>query len=101
MRLTESSKWKEYLKQCRTLYDRGATIEHILAHLRKRGASKVESIRVLIEIAGVTNEKAKMIVHFSAVWRDVRDADDKLHVTVEQTVDELLKSLEEKRRRPG
>lgn len=98
--LTESSVWKKYLQESRRMYDTGRSTEDILAWLREQGATKVESIRLLIELAGVANEEAKMIVHWSDTWRDTREADEELQASVEESARLLLKSPDEKRRRP-
>jgi hypothetical protein len=79
------------------MYDSGFATGDILAHLRNAGATKVDSIRVLIEIAGLTNAQAKMIVHWSDAWQDTREADDGLQVSVEEAARQLLKSLDQKR----
>src|SRR3990172_2917260 len=95
--LTESSVSKKYLPESRRMHDTGRSTEDILAWLREQGATKVESIRLLIELGGLANEEAKMIVHWSDAWQDTREADDGLQASVEEAARQLLKSLDQKR----
>ncbi len=101
MFLTESSEWRKYLEESRRMYDSGSSTDDILAFLRQQGATKVESIRLLIELAGLTNEEAKLAVHWSDAWRDTREADEELHATVEEAAKHLRKLLDQERRRPS
>ena len=82
------------------MYDSGFATEDILAHLRTRGATKAESIRILVEIAGLINTQAKMIVHWSDTWQDTREEDDKLQASAEEAARQLLKELDQKRQSP-
>jgi len=99
--LTESWEWRKYLKESRRMYDSGCSAEDILVFLRHQGATKVESIRLLIELAKLSNEEAKLAVHWSDTWRDTRETDEELHASVEEAVRQLLKSLDQRRQRPG
>jgi ribosomal protein L7/L12 len=50
-----------------------------IAFLRGEGFSKVGSIGVLAEHRGVSLSEAKVLVHTSEAWIDVRERDDRFH----------------------
>ena len=52
-------------------------MEATLAKLREVGASKIESIRALVDGTRMSLADAKRTVHFSAVWADVKERDEK------------------------
>jgi ribosomal protein L7/L12 len=99
MFLRETTKWKKHLEESRRVYEDGRSTEEVLTFLRQRGATKVESIRLLSELSGLTADEAKLAVHWSDTWRDVRAADDELHATIEEAAKQLLESLDQRRRR--
>jgi hypothetical protein len=72
-------RWKRHLDACRRLEAGGSDVEGILLFLRRNGASKIESMRVLMELIGLSNELAKLVVHHSNTWRDTRCSDERLH----------------------
>lgn len=55
----------------------GVPTDEILAHLRHEGASKIDSIRALCDEAGLPLAEAKRTVHFSPVWSDRNEQDEK------------------------
>ena len=68
----------------REMMSRGGSVEEVLSLLRRRGCSKVESIKLLIVIAGLGLGEAKRQVHHSDIWHDRREADDELHASLER-----------------
>ncbi len=56
----------------------------MLAFLRRKGCSKVDSMRVIMIVLDVDLARAKRIVHESKAWADVRDRDDRLHGALEK-----------------
>jgi hypothetical protein len=99
MFLRETMKWKKYLRESRRMYNSGSSIEEVLTFLRRRGATKVESIRLLSELSGLASDEAKPAVHWSDTWRDVRAADEALHTTIERAAKQLREALDRKSRR--
>lgn len=77
------------IEAAKGLLDRDADREGVLRFLRAKGCSKVDSISILIELAGVSLAEAKRVVHFSDAWRDVRENDEALHELMERAVDQL------------
>jgi hypothetical protein len=51
---------------------RGKDKEAMLAYLRARGCSKVDSIRVIMAVLDLGLERAERAVHSSKTWADVR-----------------------------
>jgi ribosomal protein L7/L12 len=70
--------------RARETLSHGGDVEEVLALLRQSGCSKVESIKLLREIAGLGLGEAKRRVHLSETWRDRREADDELHASLER-----------------
>jgi hypothetical protein len=70
-------------REFRDLLAEGKTLDDALAGLRKRGCTKIDSIRVL-NTFGWCSRDAKAAVHLSAAWADVREGDDRLHDSLEE-----------------
>ena len=62
----------------------GASLETILAELRKASPSIIESIKVVRDLRHWPMDQAKLAVHNSETWRDVRDLNDQLHEDAER-----------------
>ncbi len=78
------------LNQCKTLLKNGSSIEAVIHVLREKGLSKVHSMEALVEIGAVSSRnEAKMMVHNSATWLEVRSRDERLH-------EKLIESLSDK-----
>lgn len=99
MYVRETTKWKKFLEPARRMHDSGKPIEEILRSLRLRGATKAESMRLPIELSGLTSEEAKLAVRWSDTWQDVRAADEEVHATIEDAVKQLVQSLDQRKRR--
>ena len=54
-------------------------IERVLQYLRQGGCTKVDSMRVIVELKDLTLDDAKRIVHFSKTWEDIRNRDEEWH----------------------
>jgi hypothetical protein len=65
---------------------RGGSLEEVVAFLRREGLSKVETLQVLTDVAGISLGRAKEIVHLSPVWRDAYEADESLHDDIERVI---------------
>ena len=65
--------------ECRQLKQAGADRERIIAFLRSRGLSRIETIAVLREAYDISLKQARQAVHVSAAWTDRRQADDETH----------------------
>jgi len=70
---------KLLLERSRQMLSMSEDIESVLQYLRQNGCTKVDSMRVIIELRGLTSDDAKRIVHFSKTWEDVRKRDEELH----------------------
>jgi ribosomal protein L7/L12 len=64
----------------------GAEIEEVISTLRRKGVSKVESIKAVAELTGDSLLEAKQTVHSSLTWRDAYEAGERLHDALEDTV---------------
>ena len=76
--------YDEALFQARQRLSEGASIEELVSLLRKLGLSKVQSMNALEELTVANARNAKIIVHTSPTWADVREIHDKLHEELEK-----------------
>ena len=78
------SQYPELLALTRELRDAGKSPEEILAELRLRCPSPIQSIKAISRGFGLDLGEAKNLVHNSAAWSDRREEFDKLHDDVEE-----------------
>lgn len=64
----------------------GVSTEVILSRLRRDGAGKIDSIRALRDGAQMPIADGKRIVHFSAVWADTKERDEKFWDVIEEAI---------------
>ena len=62
--------------RARELWQEGLAWEDMIGDLRAEGFSKIDCIRVTVELLRVPLGEAKGLVHFSPAWADVRQSDD-------------------------
>ena len=62
--------------RARELWQEGRAWEDMTGDLRAEGFTKIDCIRVTVELLRVPLGEAKRLVHFSAAWADVRQRDD-------------------------
>jgi len=60
---------------------RGEGVDAMIARMKQDGLPKVQSIRLLSDVAHIRLGEAKKKVHFSPVWEDRRESDDAFHET--------------------
>lgn len=61
-------------------------MDDVLRLLRQSGCGKVEGMRALIDLEGMSPREAKVAVHLSPVWSDRLVEDEALHDGVEQAL---------------
>jgi len=71
------------------LLQSGADHEIVLAFLRERGFNKLDSIKALVGISGISLGDAKNVVHNSRAWQDVFTRDEEFHASLEKAVQAL------------
>ena len=76
------------LQRSRAMMAEGLDTEAVLSFLRKRGLSKIESIKAIRELQGVRLSEAKGIVHLSRAWNDVQTADEAFHDAWQQATEQ-------------
>ncbi|CAA2142180.1 hypothetical protein [Hyphomicrobium sp. ghe19] len=82
------------LSSCEALARSGASVEEILKCMRDAGINKVLSVLLLSRLGIANMQEAKLIVHNSAVWQDLKNRD-------EQFEDDVLRAVKEVSRRGG
>lgn len=79
----------------RQLLESGASIEEVLAELRRKGLSKVESIAVLARVSGMALGRAKNVVHHSQAWRDLREDHERFDESLGAALEDEFSSDED------
>ncbi|HUQ63999.1 MAG TPA: hypothetical protein VM121_09610 [Acidimicrobiales bacterium] len=69
----------DLVTRAQDLWAGGRSWTEILDELRRAGASKIDCVRAAVQILRVPTADAKMLVHYSDVWADVRGADEQFH----------------------
>ena len=62
----------------------GRSQDDVLAQLRANGGSVVDSIKALMDGAGLSLAAAKQAVHFSPAWADQREQNEAFHDAIEE-----------------
>ena len=68
----DDADWGELIKS-------GAPMDSVLRLMRDSGASRFESMRLLVELGGMSLADAKAAVHLSPAWSDLREETDQFH----------------------
>ena len=66
----------------RKLLEAGENYDVVLAFLRAEGVTKLDSIKLFCEVAGLSLLDAKRLVHNSDVWTDSFQRDEKFHASL-------------------
>lgn len=85
--------WDVALSTCRTLRAKGSTVEDVLLFLRRAGFWKLESIKALRDLEGMTISEAKAAVHLSPVWSDRYEADEAFHDQLESELESFRQEV--------
>jgi hypothetical protein len=75
-------------ERCRQMLRSGATVDDILGIMRREGESRIASIAVLMELTGMSLREAKIAVHTSSVWGDLRNETEVFHERLEQAAED-------------
>lgn len=70
----------------------GASLEDVIAFLRRQTGSKVKSMAVLSLATGISLNESKRVVHYSPAWSDLRERDDAFHEGVERILAQMQAS---------
>ena len=73
-------------KKKSTLLAEGKNLNEILRILRENGYSKIQSMKVLVDLQGITLSKAKEIVHLSDIWQDTYKQDEEFQEKIEEAL---------------
>jgi hypothetical protein len=76
-----SNEIEPLIGSCRQMLQEGKTVEDILKYLRAETGDKVTSGMVVADLLNLSMGQAKLLVHRSEAWDDVRERDEKLHET--------------------
>ena len=80
----ELAKFPELVKIGREMLDAGKSTEEILAALRACSPSVIQSMKVMRDLLGVQMDEAKLLVHHSRTWSDMRDVFSEVHEIAEE-----------------
>jgi ribosomal protein L7/L12 len=71
------------------MFQAGASRDEVIGKMREAGLDKIDCMLKLQSAVGITLGEAKRLVHLSPAWSDCREADDDLHMTIEDNLDEI------------
>ena len=72
------------IDECRRFFAAGDEYENVIAHLKNNGVSKLQTMRVFCELANISIDEAKRIVHLSQAWKSAYEKDEKLRAVLEK-----------------
>ena len=75
-------------RDCHALLESDAPLEDVLTFMRDGGASRIESMRLLIDLKGLSLADAKTTVHSSQTWSDLRASAEEFHEALERVLRE-------------
>jgi len=84
-----SARMQSLIETCRSMLKSDNSTESILSFLKESGCSKIDSMRVLMELMGLSLGEAKQVVHLSEAWRDTRDSDDRFHESLQRVAEDI------------
>jgi hypothetical protein len=73
----DKAKRQVWIEEAKHRMQEGKTLDAVLAWLRAQGASRVDSIVVLNGAADMRLKEAKHTIHFSAVWADMKEPQER------------------------
>jgi hypothetical protein len=76
----------DFIGECRRLVAEGLDDEGLLEYLRRSGQSRMDAIRALVELRGLSLARAKETVHFSRTWADLRESAEEFHEFLQRTI---------------
>jgi ribosomal protein L7/L12 len=72
----------------------GASVDDALESMRREGLSRIASISMLVELTGMSLRDAKVAVHMSRAWEDLRTDAEAFHERFEQAAENQPRKLE-------
>ena len=84
-----SNEYTPLIDKCKQMLSDGKTIDDVLKYLRVETNSKVTSIMVVVGLLNISAGEAKLLVHRSEAWNEVRERDEKIHETIYAELDKI------------
>ena len=76
-----SSEVEPFIEKCKQMFQAGKTVEDVLKYLRTETGSKIISCMAISDLLNISMGDAKLLVHRSDAWNDVKERDEELHET--------------------
>lgn len=76
----------QLLQECRHILERGTGLEAVIGKLRSHGLSKVHSMKALVDLGVADMAQAKLMIHDSPVWADLRARDEEFRAEFEKNL---------------
>lgn len=86
----------EFLEYGRRLHEKGVADEDLLSAFRQRGATMMESARLIRNVNSITLAEAHNLVHRSVTWADYRESQEHLQETFLDVLSQLSRDDREK-----
>jgi hypothetical protein len=90
----ELAKYPELLSIAQEMRAEGCGIEEILEALRERSPSVIQSIKAIRDTLHIPLSEAKLLVHRSRAWSDMRDVFSEVHELAEAEYADMTSDAE-------
>jgi ribosomal protein L7/L12 len=78
---------QEIVDRCKELTNQGLNRDDLIAYLHQEGATIMESLKVLMQVFGLSLGDAKQVVSAHPVWKDTVAAAAPLHEELEKEIE--------------
>ena len=79
------------IDNCKAHFAEKKNVDEVITMLRASEFSKIDCIKALVDICGLTLAEAKKTVHFSPAWSDTRESDERFHSDLADLLSKLEK----------
>jgi hypothetical protein len=91
--MLEEETYNSLLEYSRQMLLADNDLESILFFLRQHGCTIVDSIRMVTKLQDIDPGEAKLLVHYSETWSDVRLQNEAVHEALLKEVDNPTQGL--------
>ena len=86
-----SNDFQQLTNKCKQMLQNGKNIDDVLEYLRAETHSKGDSGIILMDVLNISSREAKLLVHTSKAWRDVKERDEEIHEKFISEIEKIRK----------
>ena len=80
---------QDKIQQIEQLIDEGVPQPQVFIEMRKLGLHIIDCMTLAVSLYGMTRTEAKIAIHYSEAWADMRERNEAFHETAFQAATEL------------